>query len=73
MSNLPFHVPGYYSPASQPPPRPGWYLCYTGGGIGYLNWRCGSFWDGLEEREVSYWVEVPGFVARVLESGRKTP
>jgi hypothetical protein len=60
---LPYHVPGNYTPASQPPTRPGWYFCQLADRhLCYLYWP--GDWGG-----VLYWVELPEFVQELLGPG----
>lgn len=60
---LPFYVPSNYSLASQPAPRPGWYMCQ-------LKDRrlCYLYWPG-DWVKVKYWVELPEFVRALLGPG----
>lgn len=69
MPTRPFSaIPAYYTPFStQPPTRPSLYCCrLVSGCYTHLTWKCGSFWDGDNEAEVSHWVELPEFISAAL-------
>jgi hypothetical protein len=62
-NRLPYYVPGNYTPADQPPTRPGWYYCQLAD-----RRLCYLYWPG-DWGEVAYWVELPGFVQELLGPG----
>jgi hypothetical protein len=61
-NRLPYYVPGNYTPASQPPTRPGWYFCQLADRC-----LCYLYWPG-DWGEVLYWVELPDFIQWLLDS-----